>query len=190
MYHLYQGTNMNKKQILASLNNIANELDNLSLFQEANTLTQIMTKIASDDWDDFKNATTGFTCPLCDGFLVDGKCPKCKNKNKEIVKTLKHDKNYNELKEEVNRGISEIISQVQRPKVKNPKTEIQRFRRFLKNYLFHINDSDRVYKSYKYYARNDEDGFFRTMLELCDYVDYFKEKHNLESRELNRMILK
>jgi hypothetical protein len=149
-----------------------------------------MTKIASDGWDDFKNVTTGFTCPLCDGLLINGKCPKCKNKNKEIVKTLTHDKEYNDLKAEVNQGISEIISQIKRPKVKNPHVEIQRFRHFLKNYLFHINDSDRVYNSYKIYARNDEDGFFRTMLELCDYVDYFKQKHNLEPRELNRMILK
>ena len=181
---------MNKKQILASLNNIANNLDNLALFEEANSITNVMTKIASDGWDDFENATTGYTCPLCDGLLINGKCPKCKNKNKEIVKTLTHDKEYNELKAEVNQGISEIISQVKRPKVKNPHVEIQRFRHFVKNYLFHFKDSDRVYNRYKIYARNDEDGFFRTMLELCDYVDYFKQKHNLEPRELNRMILK
>lgn len=39
--------NMNKKQILASLNNIANELDNINLYQEANILTSIMKKIVA-----------------------------------------------------------------------------------------------------------------------------------------------
>ena len=39
---------MNKRQILASLNNIANELDNSNLYKEANTLTKIMMKLADD----------------------------------------------------------------------------------------------------------------------------------------------
>ena len=37
---------MNKKQILASLNNIANNLDKNGLYEEANTLTNIMTRVA------------------------------------------------------------------------------------------------------------------------------------------------
>ena len=37
---------MNKKQILASLNNIANNLDKNGLYEEANTLTNIMQKVA------------------------------------------------------------------------------------------------------------------------------------------------
>ena len=47
---------MNKKQIIASLNKIANELDSASLFVEAlfveaNTVTKVMTKLAEDgDW--------------------------------------------------------------------------------------------------------------------------------------------
>ena len=37
---------MNKRQIIASLNKIANELDAASLYKEANTLTQVMKRIA------------------------------------------------------------------------------------------------------------------------------------------------
>ena len=47
---------MNKKQILLSLNKIANELDVNNLYKEASTLTKVMTKIAllspKDDYDD------------------------------------------------------------------------------------------------------------------------------------------
>jgi hypothetical protein len=37
---------MNKRQILASLHNIANTLDNSGLYKEANTLTNVMKKVA------------------------------------------------------------------------------------------------------------------------------------------------
>jgi hypothetical protein len=40
---------MNKKQILASLNNIANTLDNSGLFPEANTITKVMIKLAQEE---------------------------------------------------------------------------------------------------------------------------------------------
>jgi hypothetical protein len=40
---------MNKRQIIASLNNIANELDNTGLYKEANTLTDVMKRIAEED---------------------------------------------------------------------------------------------------------------------------------------------
>ena len=39
---------MNKRQIIASLNKIANELDNSGLYIEANDVTKVMTKIAQD----------------------------------------------------------------------------------------------------------------------------------------------
>jgi hypothetical protein len=41
---------MNKKQILASLNKIADQLDNNNLFKEANTITNVMIKVA-DEFD-------------------------------------------------------------------------------------------------------------------------------------------
>ena len=37
---------MNKRQIVASLNKIANELDSAAFFNEANTVTKVMTKLA------------------------------------------------------------------------------------------------------------------------------------------------
>jgi hypothetical protein len=37
---------MNKRQIVASLNNIANELDNNGLYQESSVITNVMNKIA------------------------------------------------------------------------------------------------------------------------------------------------
>ena len=37
---------MNKRQIIASLNNIANSLDNSGFFKEANALSSVMTKVA------------------------------------------------------------------------------------------------------------------------------------------------
>lgn len=42
---------MNKKQIVASLNNIANELDNSGLYAEASTVTKVMSRLAYDDDD-------------------------------------------------------------------------------------------------------------------------------------------
>jgi len=39
---------MNKRQILSSLNNIANELDNLGNYKEANTVTKVMSRIAQE----------------------------------------------------------------------------------------------------------------------------------------------
>ena len=40
---------MNKRQILASLNNIANSLDNSGLFSEAKTITKVMIKLAQEE---------------------------------------------------------------------------------------------------------------------------------------------
>lgn len=42
---------MNKRQIIASLNKIANELDNAGLYTEANSITNVMKKIAIDRED-------------------------------------------------------------------------------------------------------------------------------------------
>ena len=37
---------MNKRQIIASLNDIANELDNTGLYKEASSLTNVMKRLA------------------------------------------------------------------------------------------------------------------------------------------------
>ena len=49
---------MNKRQIIASLNNIANELDNNGLYQESSVITNVMNKMAqapSDLKGDFES---------------------------------------------------------------------------------------------------------------------------------------
>ena len=40
---------MNKRQIIASLNNIANTLDNSGLFKEATSITKVMIKLAEEE---------------------------------------------------------------------------------------------------------------------------------------------
>jgi len=44
---------MNKRQIIASLNKIANELDNTGLYTEANTVTKVMSRLAMDENDEY-----------------------------------------------------------------------------------------------------------------------------------------
>ncbi len=42
---------MDKKEILASLQNVANDLDETGLFSEANTITNVMQKLAFETYD-------------------------------------------------------------------------------------------------------------------------------------------
>ena len=56
----YKGNNpkepiMNKRQVIASLNKIANELDTNGLYSEATSLTKIMKKLALDRFRDNEN---------------------------------------------------------------------------------------------------------------------------------------
>jgi hypothetical protein len=65
---------MNKRQILASLNKIADQLDNNNLFKEANTITNVMIKVAYEfdmgdkpnlsDFDDEEDERED-CCPNC-----------------------------------------------------------------------------------------------------------------------------
>lgn len=50
--------NMNKRQILASLNNIANELDINDLHKEANSITKVMQKLAQEDTGPYNSRST------------------------------------------------------------------------------------------------------------------------------------
>ena len=67
---------MNKRQIVATLNNIANTLDNSGLYKEANTITNVMIKLADEsnsepnlsNFDDEKikrEYEREFHCPNC-----------------------------------------------------------------------------------------------------------------------------
>jgi len=44
---------MNKRQIIASLGDISNQLDNINLYKEANSLTNVMKKLAQEDTNTF-----------------------------------------------------------------------------------------------------------------------------------------
>jgi hypothetical protein len=51
---------MNKRQIIASLNNIANTLDNSGLYKEANSITNIMKRLAEEDKSKLEKAIERF----------------------------------------------------------------------------------------------------------------------------------
>jgi hypothetical protein len=67
---------MNKRQIIASLNKIANELDNTGLYTEANTVTKVMSRLAMDGNDEYNMDDYGI-CPDCSEYLEDGMCQDC-----------------------------------------------------------------------------------------------------------------
>ena len=68
---------MNKRQIIASLNKIANELDTAKLYTEANTVTKVMSRLAMDGNDEYNKDDYGI-CPDCDEPLdEDGACHDC-----------------------------------------------------------------------------------------------------------------
>jgi hypothetical protein len=68
---------MNKRQIIASLNNIANELDNGGLYRESNTVTSVMKRLAQETPSDFENPNS-----------FDIKNEKDENKGRNIVKSI------------------------------------------------------------------------------------------------------
>lgn len=58
---------MNKRQIIASLNKIANQLDTAKLYTEANTVTKVMSKIAMDENDEYGSMEDYFPYGDSDG---------------------------------------------------------------------------------------------------------------------------
>ena len=75
---------MNKRQIIASLNKIANELDNNGLYNEANKLTKVMSRLAYDDERDYMNDKMEYNtedmgyCPDCGEWIGDNEnCEDC-----------------------------------------------------------------------------------------------------------------
>jgi len=69
---------MNKRTVLASLNKIANELDNNGLHNEADTVTKVMSRLAMDENDEYGSMEDMGYCPECHEFsLIDGKCEQC-----------------------------------------------------------------------------------------------------------------
>ena len=63
-----------KKQIIAKINNIANELDRNGLYAEANALTNVMKRLA----DESGSMIDAGICPDCkETTLIDGYCEQC-----------------------------------------------------------------------------------------------------------------
>ena len=67
---------MNKRTVMASLNKIANELDNNGLHNEADTVTKVMSRLAMDGNDEYNMDDYGI-CPDCGEYLEDGMCADC-----------------------------------------------------------------------------------------------------------------
>jgi len=67
---------MNKRTIMASLNKIANALDNNGLHNEADTVTKVMSRLAMDGNDEYNMDDYGI-CPDCGEYLEDGMCADC-----------------------------------------------------------------------------------------------------------------
>ena len=76
---------MNKRQVIASLNKIANELDNNGLFAEATSLTKIMQKLALDRFRGNENFNEMFG-PMDDDY--DGFNPEQFEKMVEALRDL------------------------------------------------------------------------------------------------------
>lgn len=75
---------MNKKQIVASLNKIANELDNSGLYAEASTVTKVMSRLASD-MDDFNRDPDGFMTDRINPMTSDNLFEKYRDNNENNV---------------------------------------------------------------------------------------------------------
>jgi len=163
---------MNKKQILASLNNIANSLDNLSLFEEANNITSIMTKIASDGWDDFKNIDVN----------VPEEIPTIKIPTKDNL-------SLDKLKQEYIAGVDNIISEFKYEFPGHQKKDIVVIKRHLKKYLKATDDEKlRKYQETERYHEKSHPDFFGLLLELFNFSEYFKNKYGINYLDMAKII--
>jgi hypothetical protein len=163
---------MTKRQILASLNNIANLLDNLSLFQEANSITSIMTKIASDGWDDLKNINVNFP----------EETPTIKIPTKDNL-------SLDKLKQEYIAGVDNIISEFKYEFPGHQKKDIVVIKRHLKKYLKATDDEKlRKYQETERYHEKSHPDFFGLLLELFNFSEYFKNKYGINYLDMAKII--
>ena len=93
---------MNKRTIIASLNKIANELDNNGLYKEANTVTKVMSRLAMDGNDEYNMDDYGI-CPDCGEYLEDGVCADCGYGEDE-------DSNHGDFHKDMYEGFDEIAN--------------------------------------------------------------------------------
>lgn len=83
---------MNKRFVLANLNKIANELDNIGLFQEANQVTDVMKKLSQYNPKPFPDDFGGFESFETD---PDEEFDELENNEEEdvaVIETTKEDK--------------------------------------------------------------------------------------------------
>lgn len=110
---------MNKKQIVASLNKIANELDNSGLYAEASTVTKVMSRLASD-MDNFQKDPSGYVGDILDperkrGDLYGNYMDNNKNKVIDALAEAIQDMEDNDM-----------ISAAEIDKVREIKNELER----------------------------------------------------------------
>jgi len=113
---------MNKRQILASLNKIANELDNSRLYAEASTVTKVMKRLASD-MDAFKKDPDGFMTDRIDLESSDNLFEKYKannNNNNNVIDAL------NEAIQDMEDMVGISISEEELNRVIAIKNELER----------------------------------------------------------------
>ena len=111
---------MNKRQILASLNKIANELDNSRLYAEASTVTKVMKRLASD-MDAFKKDHDGFMTDRIDLQSSDNLFEKYKaNNNNNVIDAL------NEAIQDMRDKVGISISEEELNRVIAIKNELER----------------------------------------------------------------
>ncbi len=102
---------MNKRQIISSLNNIANSLDNSGLYKEANTITKVMVRIA----DEFNMNDNSLDEPLDNSLDEPSSKPMMKPKSK-VNSKLKPMSNYLEkVTKEFEQKVIEICSKTKDP---------------------------------------------------------------------------
>jgi len=116
---------MNKRQILASLNKIANELDLNNLYAEASTVTKVMKRLASD-MDAFKKDPDGFMTDRIDLESSDNLFEKYKannnnnNNNNNVIDAL------NEAIQDMEDMVGISISEEELNRVIAIKNELER----------------------------------------------------------------
>ena len=120
---------MNKRQIIASLNNIANTLDNSGLYSEANTITKVMIKLAEDvDMSDNSIAEPVIESKTKDSTVLQNVINKFEKKVDNICSNSKDAKDAMSLmSNEYYKGLIYIIdysSPKDRPKFGNLAMEI------------------------------------------------------------------
>lgn len=164
---------MTRRQIVASLNKIANSLDNNNLYQEANNITSIMTKIASDGWDDLENTID---------VNVPEEIPTIKIPTKDNL-------SLDKLKQEYIAGVDNIISEFKYEFPGHQKKDIVVIKRHLKKYLKATDDEKlRKYQETERYHEKSHPNFFGLLLELFNFSEYFKNKYGINYLDMAKII--